>query len=236
MSDLVDTTLLGRRYAEIGDSCPLLARGLSVLASKGVSLGRPGLVIRSPSRFLVGPAAVAVLWVSIGTGMTRIGLGFSDPDPLSYLGTDGRSRGLFQAGLLIAAVFLAAFAVLVHESHATPRCFLLAFLIGLGGQVVAAVVPLSGPGSWPTVHTIGGLVLGISLPILMGCFAAGQPAGSWRRLSWAMFWLEAATCVAGVALSQSMRAPIAEAVPAAAFHLWILAVWIHAWRSDRRPE
>lgn len=202
----------------------------------GERSGKPDLVIRSPSRLVVGPAAVAVLWVSIGLGMTRTGLGFFDPDPLSYLGTDLRSRWLFQAGLLVAAVLLAAFAEFVHESHSTPRCFRLAFLIGLGGQVVAAMVPLSGPGSWPAVHTIGGLVLGISLPILMGCFAAGQPVGSWRRLSWAMFWLEVAACVAGVALSQAMRAPIAEALPAAAFHLWILTVAIHAWQSDRRAD
>jgi hypothetical protein len=191
-------------------------------------------VIRSPSRFLVGPAAVAVLWVSIGSGMIRTGLDFSDPEPLSFLGTDGRSRWLFQAGLLVAAVLLAAFAGFVHESCSTPRGFRLSFLIGLGGQVVAAVVPLSGPGSWPAVHTTGGLVLGMSLPVLMGCFAAGQPAGSWRQLSWVLFWLEAAACVAGVALSRSMRAPIAEAVPAAAFHLWILVLAIHAWRSARR--
>jgi hypothetical protein len=104
------------------------------------------------------------------------------------------------------------------------------FLIGLGGQVVAAIVPLSGPGASPTVHTIGGLVLGLSLPILMACFAAGQPAGSWRRLSWALCGLEAAACVAGLALSQSMRAPIAEALPAGAFHLWILTVAMHACR------
>lgn len=185
----------------------------------------------SPGHFLVGPAAVAVLWVSIGTGMIRTGLGFSDPDPLSYLGTDGRSRWLFQGGLLVAAALLAAFAEVVHRSFSTPRCFRPAFLAGLGGQVVAAVVPLSGPGSRPVVHTVGGLVLGISLPILMGCFAAGQPAGSWRRLSWAMFWLEAAAGVVGVALSRAMRAPIAEAVPAAAFHLWIGAVTVRAWRT-----
>lgn len=177
---------------------------------------------------------MAVLWVSIGTGMLRTGLGLSDPDPLSYLGTDVRSRTLFRAGLLVAAVLLAAFARFVHQLGSTPRCFPLAFLIGLGGQVVAAIVPLSGPGATPAVHTTGGLVLGISLPILMGCFAASQPAGSWRRLSWALFWLEAAACVAGVALSQSMRAPIAEALPAGAFHLWILAVVAHAWRSDGR--
>ena len=49
-----------------------------------------------------------------------------------------------------------------------------------------------------------------------------------------VFWLEAAACVVGVVLSQSMRAPIAEALPAGAFHLWILAVAVHAWRSDAR--
>ena len=189
-------------------------------------------MIRSSSRILVGPAAVAVLWVSIGTGMIRTGLALSDPDPFSYLGTDGRSRTLFQGGLLVAAVLLAAFAWFVHRLRCTPRCFLLAFLVGLGGQVVAAIVPLSGQGTSRAVHTIGGLVLGISLPILMGCFAAGQPAGSWRRLCWGLFWLEATACVAGVALSRAMRAPIAEALPAGAFHLWILAVAVHVRRSD----
>jgi len=106
--------------------------------------------------------------------MARTGLGFSDPDPLRYLGTDGRSRALFRAGLLLAAVLLAAFAACVHQRRSTPRCFLVVFLIGLGGQVVAAIVPLSGPGASPAVHTTGGLVLGISLPILMACFAAGS--------------------------------------------------------------
>ena len=132
----------------------------------------------------------------------------------------------------MAAVLLAAFAWFVHRLRSTPRCFLLAFLVGLGGQVVAAIVPLSGQGTSRAVHTIGGLVLGISLPILMGCFAAGQPAGSWRRLCWGLFWLEATACVAGVVLSQAMRAPIAEALPAGAFHLWILAVAVHVRRSD----
>jgi hypothetical protein len=178
---------------------------------------------------------VAVLWVSIGTGMVRTGLGFSSPDPLSYLGTDGRSRTLFRAGLLAAAVLLAAFAWFVHQRRSTPRCFLLAFLIGLGGQVVAAIVPLSGPGASPAVHTTSGLVLGISLPILMGCFAAGQARGPWRRLTWALFGLEVAACAAGVVLSQSMRAPIAEVLPAGAFHLWILVIAGHLWRSRPGP-
>src|SRR2546423_3351596 len=154
--------------------------------------------------------------------MVRTGLGFSDPDPLSYLGTDVRSRTLFRAGLLVAAALLGAFAVFVHQRRSTPRCFLLVFLIGLGGQVVAAIIPLSGRGASPAVHTTGGLVLGISLPILMGCFATGQPAGSWRRFSWALFWLETAACVAGGVLSQSLRGPVARGLPACAFHPSVL--------------
>lgn len=177
---------------------------------------------------------MVVLWVSIGTGMARTGLGLFDPEPFSHLGTDVRSRMLFRVGLVVAAVLLAAFAWFVHQRGSTPPCFVVVFLIGLGGQIVAAFVPLSGRGASPAVHTTGGLALGISLPILMGCFAAGQAAGSWRRVSWALFWLEAAACVAGVVLSQSMRAPIAEALPAGAFHLWILAVVVHAWRCDAR--
>jgi hypothetical protein len=141
---------------------------------------------------------------------------------------------LFRVGLVVAAVLLAAFAGVVHQRRSTPRCFPVVFLIGLVGQIVAAIVPLSGRGVSRAVHTTGGLVLGISLPILMGCFAAGQVGRSWRRVSWALFWLEAAACVAGVVLSRSMRAPIAEALPAGAFHLWILTVVVHAWRWDAK--
>src|SRR5207237_9152890 len=100
--------------------------------------------------------------------MVRTGLGFSDPDPLSYLGTDVRSRTLFRAGLLVAAVLLGAFAGFVHQRRSTPRCFLLVFLIRLGGQVVAAIFPLSGRGPSRAGHTAGGLVLGVGVPFLLG--------------------------------------------------------------------
>jgi len=160
--------------------------------------------------------------------MYRTGLGFFDDEPLSYLGTDPRSRSLFRGGLLCAAVLLAGFSWFAKERCSTPTSFLAASLIGLGGQVVAAVVPISGTGAAYAVHTTAGLVLGISLPVLMWRFAAGQPPGRGRQESYGLFWLEAAACAVGVELSRSMRAPIAEVLPACAFHLWIAVVTVRS--------
>ena len=181
----------------------------------------------------MGVAAVAVLWASVGVGMLRTGLGLSDDRPISYLGTDPRSVALFRGGLLVATVLLVGFAAYVHISWSTAAGFLAAFLTGQAGQVVAALVPIDGPGADHAVHTTGGIVLGLSLPVLMWRFAAGQEPGPRRTAAYALFWLEVAACLVGVALSRSMRAPIAEVVPAAGFHLWIVVV--SAWRPTGGP-
>jgi len=201
--------------------------------------GAPG---RTPPTLLrhAGAAAVATLWTCVGTGMYRTSLDAVGDRPISYLGTDPRSALVFRAGLIVAALLMAGFAWFVFGWFRARRSFLVAFLVGLAGQVVAAVVLLSGPGSSHVVHTAGGLVLGASLPILMWRFAAGIPTDSvWRlrAVGYGLFWLEVAACATGVALSASKRAPVAEIVPALGFHLWVAVVT--AWSTTprrARPE
>jgi len=184
--------------------------------------------VRQPPALLryAGLAAVVVLWVSVATGMYRAGLGFLDARPISYLGTDPRSALVFRGGLIVAAGLMAGFSWFAFERFSAPRSFLAASVMGLVGQVVAAVVLLSGPGSSHGVHTAGGLVLGASLPILMGRFAASALGPRRRIAGYALFLLELAACAAGIALSISGRAPVAEIVPALAFHLWVVVVTV----------
>jgi len=183
-----------------------------------------------------GLAAVVVLWVSVATGMDRAGLGFLDDRPISYLGTDPRSALVFRGGLIVAAGLMGGFSWFAFEQFSAPRSFLAAFLIGLAGQLVAAVVLLSGPGSSHAVHTAGGLVLGASLPILMWRFAPSSLGPRRRLVGYAMFWAEVVACAAGVALSASGRAPIAEIVPALVFHLWVTVVTVWSTTSASSPE
>ena len=80
------------------------------------------------------------------------------------------------------------------------------------------------------------MLLGISLPVLMWRFAAGQPRGRWRTTAYRLFWLEAAACVVGVLASRAGLATLAEILPAVAFHLWIAMVTASsAGRSPARP-
>lgn len=170
--------------------------------------------------------------------MWRTGLSVTDDRPISYLGTDPRSMVLFRGGLMVATFLLVGFAWAVHRRLARPSGFLVVFLVGMAGQAVVATVSIAGEAA--TLHTTGGIVLGLSLPLLMWRFAAAQSPGRWRRQSYGLMWLEVASVVAGVALSRAEQAVVAEVVPAVVFHLWIIVVTVrwHAWRqapTDRSP-
>jgi hypothetical protein len=166
-------------------------------------------------------------------GVDRTGLGVLGDRPLSYLGTDPRSAALFRGGLLAASALLVAFAWFVCGNRRPGRGFLAAFLVGQAGQAIAAVVPIDGAGAAHEVHTTAGIVLGLSLPVLMWRFAAGQRPGHRRSWAYGLLWLEVAACVVGVTLSRAMWAALAEAVPATGFHLWIVVVT--AWAPSVPP-
>lgn len=174
----------------------------------------------APARY-TGVAAVVILWATVLTGMHRTGLGLLDDRPISFLGTDPRSTAVFRGGLIAAAVSMAVFARFVRARFSASKTFLAVVLVGLVGQVVAALVPISGPGSSRGLHTAGGLVLGGSLPLLMWCFAAARPPGRLRGEAFALFGMEVAATAVGVGLSMGGRAAMAEIVPALGFHVWV---------------
>ena len=169
--------------------------------------------------------------------MYRSGLSPVDERPISHLGTDPRTAQLFRIGLIVAAVLLSGFAWAVNRRLTRPTGFLTVFLVGMGCQAVVAVVPISGDGAGPAIHSTAGIALGVSLPLLMWRFAASQVTGAWRETSYALMWLEVAGCFVGVALSRLGRATVAEAVPACLFHLWIIVVTVRwpSWRQAADP-
>jgi Protein of unknown function (DUF998) len=171
-----------------------------------------------------GLAAVVVLWTTLAAGSLLAGFDLLGERPLSHLGTEGASALLFSAGLAMAAVLLVGFHNYVRERFPVSPTFSVAMLVGMAGQLVAAVVPIGGDGLAHRVHTTSALVLGASLPVLMWRFAAAQPHGPWRRLTYGFFWAEAVACAVGLWLSAQSIAPVAEILPAAVFHSWIVAL------------
>jgi len=167
---------------------------------------------------------VATLWTTLLSATVVSGFDLLGPDPLSYLGSQQRSAALFTVGLAMAAVLLTVFHHEVRRRLPTGRGFSVAMLVGLAGQMVAAFVPIGGDAGAHRIHTTSALVLGASLPVLMWRFAANQPAGRWRRLCYGLFWAEALACAAGLYLSARSVAPLAEILPAAAFHVWIFVI------------
>jgi hypothetical protein len=171
-----------------------------------------------------GLAAVVTVWATLLTASAVSGFDLLGDDPLSYLGTDRRSAALFTVGLAVPALLFAAFHRYVRDRFPASTGFSVVMLAGLAGQMVAAFVPIGGDPTLHRIHTTCALALGASLPLLMWRFAAGQPAGRWRRLAYRLFWVEAAACAVGLYLSARTVAPLAEILPGMAFHAWVLTL------------
>jgi hypothetical protein len=171
-----------------------------------------------------GVAAVALLWSTLGIASFASGFPLLGPRPLSWLAADRSVAWLYAVGLGGGAALLLVFHRYVRNRFPVGHGFTAAMVGGMVGQAIAAVVPIHGGGARHTVHTVAALTLGASLPALMWRFAAAQPPGTWRRRCRRLAWAETAACVAGVALSRRSVAPLAEILPAACFHAWIIAV------------
>ncbi len=167
---------------------------------------------------------MATLWSTQVVLISAVGFDLVGERPLSYLALEDDIGSLFGVGLAVSAVLFVAFQGHLRHRYRLGVTFSVAMLVGMAGQFVAGVVPIGGTGPASRVHVAAALTLGASIPVLMWRFAADQPSGAWRRWCYGLFWLEAAACAAGIALSRSQVAPLAEVLPALAFHLWVAAV------------
>lgn len=170
-----------------------------------------------------GVGAVGVLWVSTVVGMRLAGLSLFDWRPLSYLGVNPRSAPYFSIGLIVAAVLLIAFCLRLSSSYKLPRSFKAVFITGQVAQIISALVPYGGMARF--VHTFMAFLLACTLPVLIWLFARSQ-TGKLRPLANKLFWLEAGCFVIGIGtfVIIGRAAPIAQALPAVAFHVWLLTV------------
>ncbi|QXC60918.1 DUF998 domain-containing protein [Aquihabitans sp. G128] len=187
----------------------------------------PARTWRPPRARWAGVAAVAVLWAGVGASVVRSGLPLAGALPLSRMAGDDRSSWLFGPALVVAAVLFLAWCTDVVRRHPVDLAFTVLMVAGMLGQMVAGIVPIGPEGSSDPVHVSAALLLGISIPVFLWRFAATQPTGPWRRTATRLFALQAAATVVGIGLSQAHVAPLAEILPALAFHLWVVVVTLH---------
>lgn len=144
--------------------------------------------------------------------------------PLSFLGVDPASKWLFSGGLLLSAVLFIAFAFYVRRRFNVHNRFLLYFLIGQAGQIIAAIFPYGQQNNYRTVHTIAAFTLAFSLPFLIREFTRSQRGRPHHPLYRKLLYFELATFIIGLSiftLTNSI-APIGQALPALGFHVWII--------------
>lgn len=175
-----------------------------------------------------GVAAVLVLWSTQALAVSRSGFDLLGERPLSELVNRPGGEWLFPLGLVAAAVLFLVFLGYLRQAYPVGAAFTIAMAVGMVGQLIAGILPIGGDGWVSRTHVISALVLGASIPVLMWRFAADQPPGAWRARCYRLFWLEALACAAGIVLSHRHVAPLAEILPALAFHLWVFVVTLAA--------
>lgn len=175
-----------------------------------------------------GVAGVIVLWAAIGLAMQRAGLSLVDVRPISYLGVLPDTAWLFSGGLLVSAGLFIAFAYYVRRHFRVYNRFLTYFLIGMTGQIVAAIIPYGEQSDLRLVHTVAAYFLAFSLPLLIQQFKQSQLRSPKLPIYQWLLYLEGVAFVVGLGLFIFTKgiAPLGEALPAMGFHLWIITVSI----------
>lgn len=171
-----------------------------------------------------GIAAVATLWLTQMVLIAAADFDLVGERPLSYLALEDDFGFLFGVGLTASALLFVAFEGYLRHRYRLGVPFSVAMLVGMTGQFIAGVLPIGGTSPASRVHVAAALTLGATIPVVMWRFAANQPKGAWRRRCYRLFWLEAVACTAGIALSRNQVAPLAEILPALAFHIWVVMV------------
>lgn len=184
-----------------------------------------------------GVIGIVVLWAAITTAMSRAHLGLIDFRPISFLGVNPPTARWFSVGMLVSSVLFVNFAFFVKRLYQTNKRFMLYFMIGQAGQVIAAITPY-GQGTYKLIHTIGAFALAFSLPFLIREFASSQKTAHHTLLFRRLVKLEIATFIIGMGIFTLTKgiAPIGEALPAIGFHLWIIATTIVARHGSRKNQ
>ena len=180
-----------------------------------------------------GGAGILVLWSSVIVGMFRARLGLIDARPISYLGVDLASKVLFSIGLIVSSVLFIWFAFYVRDTFRIKNRFLLYFLVGQAGQIIAALAPYGQYSRTRLIHTYAASVLAFSLPLLIKQFASSQAKSEHKKLFRSLLQFERACFVVGIGIFVLTKglAPLGEALPAIGFHVWIIAVTLVAVRT-----
>lgn len=185
-----------------------------------------------------GIMGVVVLWTGIIVAMRRAGLGLVDARPISFLGVFPNTAWLFSASLLTSAVLFIFFAFYIYRVCKLSKRFLIYFLLGQAGQIIAAVVPYGQQSEYRLVHTIAAFTLAFSLPLFIRQFALEMRGKPYHSLYVGLLGLELLTFFVGMGLFIFTKgiAPIGEALPALGFHIWILAITYVMILSNKSPK
>jgi hypothetical membrane protein len=179
-----------------------------------------------------GILGVAIIWLGVGTAMSRAGLRFIDSRPISYLGVTPNTSHLFSITLISSALLFILFGFYLRSKIQTSNKFLVLLIIG---QIIAAITPYGKAEPARSIHTYAAFTLAFSLPLLISAFQNSLKKTSYNNLLKLLVGIECTTFFVGIGLFVFTKgiAPLGEALPAIGFHVWIIVVTFLVIRAPK---
>ncbi|GAC1387509.1 MAG: hypothetical protein NVS1B7_0810 [Candidatus Saccharimonadales bacterium] len=171
-----------------------------------------------------GVTSVAVLWLGISAALLLAHMSVLADRPLSYLGTNPKTALLFNTVVIFSAMLFLCFLRYIVINFQTSKIFIFSYVVGQICQIVVGFVPVQGSMLDHHIHTVAGLLLGLSLPVLIWLFARANRHAVFYQQAHIFSYVELGLCLIGIVLSRNTIGPLAEILAAGGFHAWI--IWI----------
>ena len=173
-----------------------------------------------------GVLGVGVIWLGTLFLMRVAHLKLLDTRPISFLGAHPSTGTAFSVMLVVSSTLFVVSAFYIKQIFHQGVWFLLVFLIGQMGQIIAALVPITSQTSLGHVHTPAAFTLAFSFPLLIFIFTMSQLKSNYRMLYICLLVFELITFAIGINLFIFTHglAPFSEMLAAIGFHVWLIVL------------
>lgn len=180
-----------------------------------------------------GVLGVGVIWAGLWVATLRVHLDIYGVRPLSSLGVNKASAGLFTASLVVSAMLFIGFGWFLYRKIQLNKAFIIVYTISHFGEIVTGVVRYGG--KQKIIHTVAAFGWALTIPLAMYFFQKSLKLCFLSRSIKYFWWAQLAATILGIgAFTEIRRAlPLCQLLIALPFHAWIIYTTVSIIQSKK---
>lgn len=188
----------------------------------------------SNSAIYCGVLGVAVLWAGLSLSVVRTQLDIFGVQPLSSLGVNKASEGLFSTSLVLSAMLFICYGWFLYSKFSPWKAFIIVFIISHIGELVTGLVQYGG--RQKIVHTVAAFGWALTIPVAMYFFQKSLKHNLLLRPAKYFLWAQMVATIIGIAafIALGKALPLCQLFIALPFHAWVIytTVFIVRYKNE----